>query len=136
MIWANIIRFVWGLGFLVAAGFNLIFSIKNQKIIFEFFLENVKFPVYRKILVDIIIPNGTVIIILTAILEIITGLLILNKLHLAKIGLMFAVVWPIFLIPLEWSEMKRNIFLAAVPALLLTQNYETTFLETLSEWFK
>ncbi|MHA2297393.1 MAG: hypothetical protein ACXADA_15295 [Candidatus Hodarchaeales archaeon] len=133
MTWTNKIRIGWGLGFLVSAGFNLIFGLRNQEYIWEFFLENVQLPIYKDILENIIIPNGSIIIVLTVIFEVVTGVLILNKLLLARLGLVFASLWPIFLLPLEWSEMARNILLAIVPALLLLRKYETTFLEMLRE---
>ncbi|MFW9992881.1 MAG: hypothetical protein ACFFD4_12630 [Candidatus Odinarchaeota archaeon] len=135
MTLANKARIVWGLSFLVFAGINLIFTPGNPYI-WEFFLENVRLPIYRDILENIIIPNSTIVIAIAVIFEVITGVLILNKLLLARLGLVLAALWPIFLLPLETSEMTRNILFAIVPALLLLREYDTTFLEMLRERFK
>ncbi len=137
MNWSNIGRIGFGLGYLVAAIFNLIVTLRTHQILWEFFLENAHLSFYKDILVNIIIPNGVLVIIITVIFEIILGVLVLNKLVLARIGLIFGILWVIFLIPILplGPEMFTNIIIAAVQVILLRKEYETTFLEMLRERF-
>jgi hypothetical protein len=74
---------------------------------------------------------------LTVIFEIVLGVLILNKLLITRIGLVFGILWAIFLIPILplGPEMLTNIILAAVQVILLRKEYETTFIEILRERF-
>ena len=68
MPWANIIRIGWGLGFLVAAGFNLIYTLQaDLEPFWEWFRENAWFTVYKDMLENIVIPNGSVIVVLTVV---------------------------------------------------------------------
>ena len=138
MPWANIIRIGWGLGFLVAAAFNLIYTLQADLDPFwEWFRENAWFTVYKDMLERIVIPNGSVIVVLTVVFEVVTGVLILNKLLWARLGLVLALLWPIFLLPLmpKGPEMTTVILLAIGPALLLLGEYETTFWELLRARF-
>jgi len=136
MPWANIIRIGWGLGFLVAAGFNLIVTLRNPQPL-DGFLENARFTIYKDMLENLIIPNSSVFIVLTVVFQVVTGVLILNKLLWARLGLVLALLWPIFLLPLmpKGPEMATVILLAIGPALLLLGEYETTFWELLRARF-
>ncbi|MFX1465521.1 MAG: hypothetical protein ACFFA5_03515 [Promethearchaeota archaeon] len=137
MTWSNRGRICFGLGYLVAALFNLSFTLRNHQILWDFFLENAHLSFYKDFLTNVIIPNGALFIIFTVIFEIIVGVLVLNKLVLVRIGLVLGLLWVIFLIPLLplGPEMLTNIILAALQAILLRKEYETTFLEMLRERF-
>ena len=133
MNWSNIGRIGFGLGYLVAAIYNLTVTLRTHQLLWDYFLENAHFSFYKDILVNVIIPNGVLFIIFTIIFEIILGVLVLNKLILVKIGLVFGILWAIFLIPILslGPEMLTNIILAAVQVILLRKEYEFTFLEML-----
>ena len=138
MTWANKVRIGWGVGFLVAAVFNLTYTLQADLISFwEWFLENAWFTVYKDMLENIVIPNGSVIVVLTVVFEVVTGVLILHKLLWARLGLVLALLWAIFLLPLmpKGLGMAPNILLAIGPALLLLGEYETTFWELLRARF-
>lgn len=138
MTWANKVRIGWGFGFFAAAAFNLFYTLPSDLIPFwEWFQENAWIPLYKDMLESIVIPNGSVIVVLTVIFEIVTSMLILNKLLWAKLGLVLALLWPIFLLPLLpiGPVMAVNILLAIGPALLLFRTYETTFWEQLRTRF-
>ncbi len=137
MNWSDIGRIGFGLGYLVAALFNLTFTLRNPQPLWDFFLENAHFTFYKEFLSNVIIPNASLFILLTVVFEFVLGVLILNKLILAKIGLVFGVVWCIFLLPFfpVGPEMLTNIILAVVQAILLRKEYETTFLEMLRTRF-
>jgi len=137
MTWSNRGRIGFGLGYLIAALFNLTFTLRTHQPLWDFFLENAHLSFYKDILINVIIPNGALFVILTVVFEIVTGVLILNKSLIARIGLVLGVLWVIFLIPILplGPEMLTNIILAAVQAILLRKEYETTFLEILRERF-
>ena len=137
MTWSNRGRIGFGLGYLVAALFNLTFTLRTHQPLWDFFLENAHLSLYKDILINVIIPNGALFIILTVVFEIVTGILILNKLLIARIGLVLAVLWVIFLIPILplGPEMLTNIILAAVQVILLRKEYEFTFLEMIRQRF-
>ena len=137
MTWSNRGRIGFGLGYLVAALFNLIVTLRTPQPLWDFFLENAHLSFYKDILINVIIPNGTLFIIFTAIFEIVLGVLILNKLLIARIGLVLGVLWVIFLIPILplGPEMLTNIILAAVQVILIRKEYEFTFLEMIRQRF-
>lgn len=137
MTWSNIGRIGFGFGYLIAALFNLIVTLRTHQQLWDFFLENAHLSFYKDILVNVIIPNATLFIILTVIFEIVLGVLILNKLVLARIGLALGILWAIFLIPILplGPEMLTNIILAAVQVILFRKEYEFTFLEILLQRF-
>jgi hypothetical protein len=137
MSWSNRGRIGFGLGYLVAAIFNLTFTLRAPQPLWDFFLENSHLLLYDDILLNIIIPNGALFIILTVVFEIVTGVLILNKLLISRIGLILGVLWVVFLIPMLplGPEMLTNLILAAVQLILLRKEYELTFLEMLRQRF-
>jgi len=138
MTLANKVRIGWGFGFLAAAGFNLIYTLRVDNTAFwEWFLENAWFTLYKDMIVNIIIPYASILIVITVIFEAINGLLILNKLRLARLGLVLAFLWPIFLLPYMpfGLGIAPNLLLAIGPALLLMREYETTFWELLRARF-
>jgi hypothetical protein len=137
MGWSNRGRIGFGLGYLIAALFNLIFTLRAPQPLWDFFLKNAHLSLYNDILTNIIIPNGALFIILTFVFEIITGLLIINKLLISRIGLILGVLWVVFLIPMLplGPEMLTNIILAVLQLILLRREYELTFLEMLRQRF-
>lgn len=138
MTWANKVRMGWGLGFLAAAAFNLFYTLQADNTEFwEWFLENAWFTLYEDMIVNIIIPYGRILVAITVIFEVVTGLLILNKLRLARLGLMLAFLWPVFLMPYMpfGLGITPNLLLAIGPALLLIREYETTFWDLLRARF-
>jgi hypothetical protein len=137
MTWSNRVRIGFGLGYLVAAIYNLTFTLRTHQPLWDFFLENAHLSLYKDILINVIIPNGVLIVILTVIFEIVLGVLILNKLLIARIGLIIGILWVVFLIPMLplGPEMLTNIILSAVQLVLLRKEYEFTFLEMLRQRF-
>lgn len=136
MTWANKVRIGWGLGYLIAAFYTLIVILNNPDPLLEYFLENAQLSVYKDMVEDIIIPNGSIFVVLMVIIEVLIGVLILHKFRVAKLGLVLAILYPIFLVPFMpiGPEMAVIILIAISPALLLLREYETTFWTILLDW--
>ncbi len=136
MTWANKVRIGWGLGYFAAAFYTLVVILNNPDPLLDWFLENAQLDIYRDMVNDFIIPNGSVFVVLMVLIEVVIGLLILHKNRVTKLGLVLAILWPAILVPLTpiGPEMAVIILIAIGPVLLLLRKYETTFWTSLLDW--
>lgn len=136
MTWANKVRIGWGLGYFAAAVYTLFVILNNPDPLLDWFLENAQIDVYRDMVEDFIIPNGSVFVVLMVIIEVVISVLILHKNRVAKLGLVLAILWPVILVPLMpvGLEMGVIILIAIGPLLLLLRGYEKTFWTLLLDW--
>ena len=93
------------------------------------FSEMAVFPVYREFIRTLILPNAVVVLILIAVSQIVSGVLILSKDQFVKLGLMIGIFFNLCFAFLAIEVIPLDLSLAAVQIYLLTKDYDTTFLE-------
>ncbi|MFX0173086.1 MAG: hypothetical protein ACFE9L_14330 [Candidatus Hodarchaeota archaeon] len=126
----NVGRISLGIFYLVSSLFNLFHTINNTHYLWMVCLENVHFAFYKQFLEQIVIPNEKLVILAVVIFEFIVGVLILSKEIFVKIGLLFTILWVLFIIPfLPWSDIIGHLLLGTFQTLLLLGNYDRSVLE-------
>jgi len=138
MNYSNIGRIVFGLVYIVAAIFNLIYTRQNIQLLWDWLLEGSQISFIKEALKKYIIPNSTLIIVLVVLFEFVTGLLILANGTFVKVGLALGLVWTLGLIPFfpVGPATAVNIVLLLIQLLLFRIEYEKTFIELLSSIFQ
>ena len=127
---ANILRLFWGCIFLAGVIINLVVAIIDKTLYnnggtyaWPDFLQN--------FWANTVIPNMLLFIILLAVIELILGLVILNRGKWSKLGLVGAVIFGAGLLMIGLGA-KRGDWLARIPNLAcLFFDYDKTFWRTL-----
>lgn len=123
----NVGRIIFGIFYLISAGFNLFHTINNTEYLWIICLENVRFPLQKEFLERLIIPNETIIILLIVSLEIVMGILILTQGIYVKIGLILGILWVLFVAQfLPVNDIIGHLLLGCIQALLLLETYDET----------
>lgn len=134
---ANFLRLFFGLFFLAGAALNTYLGITN--------LDGYKNggvtawpPFLQNFWVDVVAPNIAIFLVLFILIEIVLGLLLLNKGRWVKIGLIGSIFFGIGLLFLglgypqdDWVPRIPNMVIVVVWALLLLGRYDKTLLETI-----
>ena len=134
---ANVLRLFWGCVFLAGVVINIVIGISNPST-----YDNGGLHAWPDLLLNF--WNNTIVahmiwfIVLFAVIEVVLGLLILNKGRAAKLGLICASVFGIGLLMLGLGA-ERTDFLARIPNLLfeamiiycLFFDYDKTFIQTI-----
>jgi energy-converting hydrogenase Eha subunit A len=132
---ANFLRLFWGCVFLCGVIINVVLGInspsaynKGGEFAWPNFLQN--------FWADSVVPHMVIYIILFAIIELVLGLLILNKEKLARLGLAGAAIFGIGLLLLglgaergNWTARIPNIVFEATILFSLLFNYDKTLLQ-------
>jgi hypothetical protein len=116
----TISRILLGSFYLISAFFNLFHTINNTEYLWTVCLENVRFPIQRKFLEKLIIPNEKLVILLIVALEVVMGCLILNGGIFVEIGLILGILWVLFVAQfLPLNDIIGHLTLAGIQVLLL-----------------
>jgi hypothetical protein len=112
------VRVVWGLVFVGGAVVNLLVTLPHPEV-YEGFAELAFFPFYRDLLLDVAVPNATLITALVVVFELTAGALVLSTGRLARLGLLATVGWTVFVWPaMGWYTIGSPL-LMIIPCWLL-----------------
>ena len=118
---ARVIRVVWGLVFVAGAVVNLLVTLPHPELYAEF-ADLTFFPFYRRLLLEVAVPNGRLISALVVAFEIGAGLLVLGGGKAGRIGLWATAGWTLFVWPaMGWYTIASPLLLA-VPCWLLRRD--------------
>lgn len=121
----NVWRVVVGVGYLVAAAFNLFSTLPKGDL--AWFAENAWLPTLDALVMEVVVPNRAFFMVLVVAFEVVVGALILGRGRSVDVGIGAAVLWVLFLMPFlqPWPMAATNLLLAVVQAVLLLRRYET-----------
>jgi hypothetical protein len=121
----NVWRGVVALGYLVAAAFNLFFTLPQGDL--AWFAENAWLPVLEALVMEVVVPSREFFMVLVVAFEVVVGALILGRGRSVDVGVGAAVLWVLFLMPFlqPWPMAATNLLLAVLQAVLLLRRYET-----------
>lgn len=125
---ANVGRIVWGLCFIASAVVNLTMTLPNPEL-YRDFADLTFLPFYRSLLLEVALPNATLVSALVVVFELATGVLLLSKGVAVRWGLIATAGWILFVTPaMGWYTLFSPVLLI-VPALLLRWDYERSLWE-------
>ena len=115
---ANIGRILWGLVFIASSIVNLTVTLPNPAF----------FPFYRRLILNVAIPNAQLITALVVVFEFAVGVLTLSKGQAVRWGLIGTGAWAVFICPaMGWYTIGSPLFLI-IPLLLLRYRYNRSLL--------
>lgn len=124
----NVARGIVGVGFVVSAIGNLVFTVRDPDPIFEFFIDGVTVPVFADLMEDVIAPNPELFVVLTVIFEAAVGIMVLGRGRWVDVGLIGILGFLLFLFPYNQPMVPyglSTLMLVALVAPLLTRSYHT-----------
>jgi hypothetical protein len=120
---ANIGRILWGLVFIASSIVNLTVTLPNPAF-YRTFADLTFFPFYRRLILNVAIPNAQLITALVVIFEFAVGVLTLSKGQAVHWGLIGTGAWAVFICPaMGWYTLGSPLFLI-IPLLLWRYNYD------------
>jgi hypothetical protein len=121
----NIWRGVVGVAYLVAAAFNLFFTLPEGDL--GWFADSAWFPFLENFVREAVVPNHVLFMVLVVVFEIAVALLILSRGRYVDMGVAVSVLWVLFLIPFlqPFPMAATNVVLAIVQGILLLRRYDT-----------
>lgn len=124
---ANVGRVLWGLLFVASGVVNLTVTLPNPGF-YRTFADLTFFPFYRWLILNIAIPNATLITALVIVFEFAVGVMTLSKGEWVRWGLVGTGVWVVFIAPaMGWYTIWSPVFLI-IPALLMRHSYARSLL--------
>lgn len=125
----NIWRGVVGVAYLVAAAFNLLFTLPRGDL--GWFAESAWVPFLQDIVRQVVVPNHELFMVLVVAFEVAVGALILSRDRYVDVGVGASVLWVLFLVPfLQLFPMAAtNVMLAIFQGVLLLRRYDTAIWE-------
>ena len=115
----NVARIIFGIIYLLGAGFNTFLVVTEGWQIFVGFADETFFPFYREAWMAIAAPNIALIIVLLIAFEISLGLLFIIKRKYMKIALIFGILFCLASMPTMVQAIYTNAPLALIQAFLL-----------------
>jgi hypothetical protein len=127
----NLWRGLVGTAYLVAAGFNLFFTLPEGDLGWS--ADSAWFPFLASFVRGVVVPNHELFMVLVVIFEIAVGLLILSRNRYVDLGVAGSVLWVLFLIPFlqPFPMAATNVVLAILQGVLLLRRYDTPIWELL-----
>ena len=122
----NVARIIFGIIYLLGAGFNTFLVVTEGWQIFVGFADETFFPFYREAWMAIAAPNIILIVILLIAFEISLGLLFIIKRKYMKIALILGVLFCLASMPTMIQAIYTNAPLALIQAFLLWREFKTT----------
>lgn len=120
---ANVGRILWGLVFIASSIVNLMVTLPNPTF-YRTFADLTFFPFYRRLILNVAIPNAQLITALVVIFEFAIGVLMLSKGQAVRWGLIGTGVWVVFICPaMGWYTLGSPLFLI-IPWLLIRYDYD------------
>jgi hypothetical protein len=124
---ANIGRILWGLVFIASSIVNLTVTLPNPAF-YRTFADLTFFPFYRRLILNVAIPNAQLITALVVVFEFAVGVLTLSKGQAVRWGLIGTGAWAVFICPaMGWYTIGSPLFLI-IPLLLLRYRYNRSLL--------
>ena len=125
----NLWRAFIGVAYLVAAGFNLFFTLPEGDL--SWFADAAWFPFLADFVREIVAPNHVLFMGLVVVFEIAVGLAILSRGRYVDVGVTASVLWVLFLIPFlqPFPMAATNVVLAVVQGILLLRQYDAAIWE-------
>jgi hypothetical protein len=125
---ANVGRLVWAWLFIISSMVNLMVTLPNPEL-YRDFADLTFLPFYRSLLVNLALPNATLVSALVVILELLAGVLLLSRGKAVRCGLILTAAWILFVTPaMGWYTLLSPILLI-IPALLLRFDYDRSLLD-------
>jgi len=115
----NIARFVFGIIYLLGAGFNIFLVVTEGWQIYIGFADETFFPFYREAWMAVAAPNITLIIGLLIAFEISLCLLFIIKRKYLKLALILGILFCLASMPTMVQAIYTNLSLALIQAFLL-----------------
>lgn len=115
----NIARIIFGIIYLLGAGFNIFIVATQGWQTYIGFADATFFPWYRKAWMAVAAPNITLIVILLVAFEISLGLLFIIKRKYLKIALLLGTLFCLASMPTMVEAIYTNLPLALIQAFLL-----------------
>ena len=115
----NVARIIFGIIYLLGAGFNTFLVVTEGWQIFVGFADETFFPFYREAWMAVAAPNITLIVILLIAFEIGLGLLFIIKRKYLKIALILGILFCLASMPTMVQAIYTNLSLALIQAFLL-----------------
>ena len=122
----NVARYIFGVIYLLGAGFNITLVVTNGWQIFIGFADETFFPLYREAWMAIAAPNITLIIVLLIAFEICLGLLFIIKRKYMKTALILGILFCLASMPTMVQAIYTNLPLALIQAFLLWKEFKIT----------
>lgn len=124
---ANVGRVLWGLVFIASSVVNLTVTLPNPDF-YRTFAELTFFPFYRWLILNVAIPNATLITALVVAFEFAVGVMTLSKGRWVRWGLIGTGVWVVFIAPaMGWYTIWSPVFLI-IPVFLMRYRYDRSLL--------
>ena len=115
----NIARFIFGIIYLLGAGFNTFLVMTEGWQIYKGFADETFFPFYREAWMAIAAPNITLIVVLLIAFEISLGLLFIIKRKYLRLALILGILFCLASMPTMVEAIYTNLPLALIQAFLL-----------------
>jgi hypothetical protein len=121
-------RIAWGLFFFASGIFNALMTLPNPEL-YRVFSTLTFFPFYRRLLLEVALPNAYVISGLVVAFELAVGVMILARGRWVRWGLIGTGAWTLFVTPaMGWYTIWSPLLLA-IPLLLLRYDYARSLLD-------
>ena len=115
----NLARIIFGIIYLLGAGFNTFLVVTEGWQIFVGFADETFFPFYREAWMAVAAPNITLIVVLLIAFEISLGLLFIIRREYLKIALILGILFCLASMPTMIQAIYTNIPLALIQVYLL-----------------
>jgi len=115
----NVARIIFGIIYLLGAGFNIFLVVIEGWQIYIGFADETFFPFYREAWMAVAAPNITLIVVLLIAFEISLGLLFIISRKYLKIALILGILFCIASMPAMVQAIYTNASLALIQAFLL-----------------
>ena len=122
-VW-NVWRGVIGVGYLVAAGFNLFFTLPRGEL--SWFAENAWWPWLDRFVMEVVIPNQEVVMAAVVVFEVAVAWLIMSHGRRVDLGVAVSVAWVLLLMPflIPVPMAATNLVLAGLQGILAFRRYD------------
>jgi hypothetical protein len=125
---ASVGRIVWGVFFIISSVVNLMMPLPNPEF-YRDFADLTFLPFYRWLLLNLALPNATMVSALVVVFEFVAGILLLSKRKTVRWGLIGTAAWILFVTPaMGWYTLFSPVLLI-IPALLLRFDYDRSLLD-------
>jgi hypothetical protein len=125
---ANVGRILWGAFFVAGGVFNAVVTLPNPGF-YRDFADLTFFPFYRSLLLQVALPNATLISALVVVFEFAVGAMVLSKGQAVRWGLICSALWCLFVWPaMGWYTLWSPV-LMVIPWLLMRRKYDRSVLD-------
>jgi hypothetical protein len=125
---ANVGRILWGAFFVGSGVFNAAVTLRNPGF-YRDFADLTFLPFYRSLLLQVALPNATLISALVVVFELAVGVMVLSRGRTVRWGLICSGLWCLFVWPaMGWYTLGSPVLLI-IPWLLMRREYDRSVLD-------